>query len=158
MPVSVLWVCFLFMDHLCTQNLSSFLCRSSLCGASTVLRSETLPESLHAKRTQKKPQLASIKTNHKNKYFKGTVYSKILICWNLLTLRSSKMSLFFIWTYLKKCSITSLARQLILCSEWLWSEWVLKQMRKTLKYSTKLKSFTQRLEKLHVCNKSVKAF
>ncbi len=38
---------------------------------------------------------------------------------------------FFIWTDLKKCSITSVAHQWILCSEWVPSEWESKQLIKT---------------------------
>ncbi len=37
----------------------------------------------------------------------------------------------FIWTDLEKCSITSLAHQWILCSEWVPSEWESKQLIKT---------------------------
>ncbi len=37
----------------------------------------------------------------------------------------------FIGTDLDKCSITSLAHQLILCSEWVPSEWEFKQLIKT---------------------------
>ncbi len=43
---------------------------------------------------------------------------------------------FFIRTDLKKCSITSLTYQWILCSEWVPSEWESKQLIKTSQYST----------------------
>ncbi len=60
---------------------------------------------------------------------------------NVLTLRPSKIQFrwvcFFIRTDLgKKCSISSLAYQWILCSEWVPSEWESKQLIKVSQYST----------------------
>ncbi len=67
--------------------------------------------------------------------FKGTVHSKII------KKNKKKNDLpsghlryrwvcFFIGTHLEKCSITSLAHQWILCSEWVPSEWESKQLKK----------------------------
>ncbi len=54
---------------------------------------------------------------------------------NLLRFMSLKM-LATLSTYLEKCSITSLAHQWILCSEWVPSEWESKQLIKTSQEST----------------------
>ncbi len=53
---------------------------------------------------------------------------------NVLTLRSSKCRVFsfFIWTHLEKFSVTSLAHQWMLCSEWVPSESVSKQLIKNI--------------------------
>ncbi len=68
---------------------------------------------------------------------------------------------FFIRTYLKKFRITSLAHQWMLCSEWVPSEWVSKQLIKTSQQSTSnLHDCSPSVnilwsEKLHVCKKQI---
>ncbi len=60
---------------------------------------------------------------------KGKFSQKWKFAENVLTLRSSKMQMsFYSWTELEKFSITSLAHQWMLCSEWVPSEWCCYQL------------------------------
>ncbi len=92
--------------------------------------------------------------------FNGIVHPKI----NLLKMYSlsghprCRWVCFFIWTDLEKCSITAVAHQWILCSEWVPSEWESKQLIKTSQNFTSnphnsspsINIFIT--ENLHVCN------
>ncbi len=64
--------------------------------------------------------------------FKGIVHSEMKICRKPSGHPRCRWVCFFIWTDLEKCSITSLAHQWMLCSEWVPSEWESKQMIKTI--------------------------
>ncbi len=63
--------------------------------------------------------------------FKGIVHIQIYICQKMYSPSDHprcRWVCFFMWTDLEKCSITSLACCLILCSEWVPSEWESKQL------------------------------
>ncbi len=63
---------------------------------------------------------------------KGIVHPKIKNCWKYTPLQVIQdVDEFVSSSDLEKCSITSLAHQWILCSEWVPSEWESKQLIKT---------------------------
>ncbi len=63
---------------------------------------------------------------------KGTVHPKLKIDWNCMHSRVIQdVDNFVSSSDLEKCSISSLAQQRILCSEWVPSEWESKQLIKT---------------------------
>ncbi len=94
--------------------------------------------------------------------FKWTVHPKMKICWRFTHPQAIKDvdSFFSIRTDLEKFSITSLAHQWILCSEWVPSEWESKKLIKHHKNPQVIHIQSKNLwsEKLCVCkrHKSIK--